>query len=84
MEEAAEVTKEASKCLRFGCEDKGAGMETTNIERLRTELNDILAAISAITTRGGYTPQINPKRLMQMEHYMQYSIAKGITCDTTN
>ena len=40
-EECAEVSKEVSKCLRFGLDDKEPGQELSNREKVIKELSDL-------------------------------------------
>ncbi len=48
MEEAAEVQQRASKLLQFGPAEIQAGHDKSNVERLRYEVNDLLAVITLL------------------------------------
>ena len=50
MEEAAEISQAASKCLRFGPDDVYNGC--TNLENLIYELNDMYAVIDELKDLG--------------------------------
>ena len=50
MEECAEVTKDASKALRFGLDNKYQG--TFPAERLAEELDDLIGVREMLTDRG--------------------------------
>ena len=47
-EEAAEVIKEAAKCLRFGTEIKNPITNTTNRERLQEEVKDLIFTLQKL------------------------------------
>lgn len=47
-EEAAEVAKEAAKCLRFGPDETYAAKGITNAERVVDELIDLLALVEML------------------------------------
>lgn len=55
-EEGSEVTKDATKSLRFGLQDRNvldpAG--PTNVERLVAELNDLLAVADMLAGHGAW------------------------------
>ena len=51
-EESAEVIKEISKILRFGVDEKEPGQDKTNIEKLKTEINDFMAVIKMLVDDG--------------------------------
>lgn len=54
MEESAEVSKDASKSLRFGLEDRWflGGRTESNQERLVNELNDLMGTITMLVEHG--------------------------------
>ena len=53
MEELAEVQQEISKCLRFGCDHKGPGIEHTNLEKVQLEFADVRAIRYLLSTDCG-------------------------------
>ena len=42
-EEAVEVAQRATKALRFGCDEVQPGQGLSNTQRIRQELNDLIA-----------------------------------------
>lgn len=50
MEELAGVQQEISKCLRFGCDHKGPGLEHTNLEKVQLEFADVGAIRSLLSS----------------------------------
>lgn len=52
MEECAEVQQRASKMIQFGADETEPGQPFTNTERLREELNDLIATIHIIEQNG--------------------------------
>src|SRR3990167_3493522 len=52
MEECAEVQQRVSKLLQFGPDEIQEGHTKTNMERLRFEINDVLAVLFYLETRG--------------------------------
>lgn len=55
-EEAAEITKVASKAYRFGLESKNPISGLTNREQLNLEINDLMAVVALMS---GYGEKIN-------------------------
>lgn len=51
-EEAAEVTKEAAKCLRFGVNEIYPAIGITNIARLVIEFNQLYAMMEMLAADG--------------------------------
>lgn len=51
-EEAAEVTKEAAKCLRFGPTEVYPAVGISNIQRVVNEFNDIYAMMVMLQADG--------------------------------
>jgi hypothetical protein len=53
-EEGAEIAQDASKCNRFGCNDRNFLNPTgpTNTERLVNELNDLIGVVEMLIAHG--------------------------------
>lgn len=51
-EEAAEIAKEGSKCLRFGVDEIYKPIGISNAERVKVEFNDLLAVIEMLQEEG--------------------------------
>lgn len=83
MEECAEVQQICSKTVRFGTKESYNCESGTNIERLESELLDILAVLMCLKLEGVITlPSFNdPKmdeRIARIDKYMEYSRELGI------
>ena len=52
-EEAVEVAQRATKALRFGLNEVQPGQELSNLERMRGELCDLLAAFEMVYDEAG-------------------------------
>ena len=52
MEECAEVQQRVSKLLQFGPDEREPEQERTNVWRLRSELNDLIAIVVMLQDRG--------------------------------
>ena len=63
-EECAEVAQRATKAARFGLYEIQPGQELTNIERLKHEYNDLIAAIEMLES--------NEKRSINREDFLVY------------
>ncbi len=72
-EEAAEVTQEASKCLRFGATEVYAPIGFSNAERLRREINDLCAIIYLLQSEGIFDPE---KSLLNDTNWIRQKIEK--------
>ena len=81
MEECNEVAQAASKCLRFGFDDKHPEKEETNLEGLKGEMNDLRAIVGMLLEEGvdiNYSARLISKKYSKTEHYMGYSQKAGI------
>lgn len=85
MEECAEVTQVASKCLRFGTDSEYNGK--TNLERLGEELTDMLAVLDIMKSRSNLQidvendlilneEAINDKKERVLRYYFSYNKPK--------
>ena len=82
-EECAEIQQATSKALRFGLKegrDIAAVEYGNNVERMRAELNDLLAVVELLKKEGvdlylDYIQQENKKD--KVERYLVYSIECG-------
>lgn len=79
MEECAEVSKEASKALRFGLEDVEPGQEATNADRLAGELCDLRAAIEMLEDFVDIVepPEGRLRKKAKVERFLEYSKSVG-------
>ena len=80
-EEAAEVAQAAIKAIRFGLEEVKEGTNTTNAERLRGELHDLMGILVMLNdeTTLAYSDDldaIHAKR-ERVEKYYAYSKSIG-------
>lgn len=76
MEECAEVTKRASKALRFGLDEIEPGKTMTNAHRLGHEMGDLLHMIRTLQEEGVVTARsitegVASKKL-QLARFMQF------------
>lgn len=82
-EECLEVAQRISKAKRFGLEEIQSGQELTNAERIKYELNDLLAMIFMLQERGifgdaGFSdPIAMAKKDKKYAEYRAYSIHRG-------
>jgi NTP pyrophosphatase (non-canonical NTP hydrolase) len=53
-EEAVEVAQRATKALRFGVHEAQPGQELSNLQRMRGELCDLLAAFEMVYDEAGH------------------------------
>lgn len=80
-EEGSEIAHIVSKCVRFGPDDHYKG--TSNLEKLKGELNDFLAVIQVleaeeILLRGFQDTKLIAKKRKKIAKWLQYSTDKGI------
>lgn len=78
-EECAEVQQAVTKTLRFGLEE-GRDIETTNVERIRAELNDLIAMVEMLEVEGlNLAPDHAARKAKKekVEKYLLYSSACG-------
>ena len=83
-EEAAEVAQRASKCARFGVEDKEPGQNLTNEQRIWGEVNDLMGALELLGEQLGNfglsREAINAKKA-KVEQFLLYSKNLGTLTD---
>lgn len=82
-EECAELSKEISKALRFGLDDKEPGQDLTNREKIVNEFNDLFSVMNMLKEYGIF----DDKRLLTIEaienkknkvlKYMKYAESVG-------
>lgn len=82
-EEASEIVKDASKSLRFGLNDVGPGLLTTNRERLIAEINDLLAIVDMLSSEGVLPSDWTDKQKQvrkknKVRNFMEYARDKGV------
>lgn len=82
MEEAAEVTKLASKALRFGLWDRppDGSRKTTNGEEIAHELADLIGVVEMLTAHGcipGVAKDRVTQKRVKVARFMQYSRERG-------
>ena len=78
-EECSEVQQAVTKTLRFGL-DEGRDIECTNAERLRAELNDLLAMVEMLEAEGiDLSPDHSHRaaKKAKVEKYLLYSAECG-------
>jgi len=77
MEECGEVLKEASKCIRFTPNHKYGS--TSNLERMNTELSDLMCVIELLEKELGFTFEKRPNKskLERIEKYLELSSSMG-------
>ncbi len=78
MEECAEVTKRASKALRFGLDEIEPGKAMTNSYRLGSEMGDLLHMIMTLREEGMVTARsiregVESKK-RQLARFMQFPL----------
>lgn len=78
-EEAGEVSKEALKCIRFTTHniDPVSGMR--NFDKLKLEINDLMAALELLSEELGENiePKVDPLKISRTMNYMQISRELG-------
>ena len=81
MEECAEVTQRASKAIQFGLTEIEPNQNLTNLERLNTEVKDLIIVLAELDT---YTQSVGgvdclptedemDAKLKKIEKYLNYS-----------
>jgi NTP pyrophosphatase (non-canonical NTP hydrolase) len=82
VEECNEVIHALSKCLRFGPHEIWPKMNETNIERVRVELNDLIA-VAAMLVDEGFDLDLDSGEIEakkeKVEKYIKYAQSLGIT-----
>ena len=81
-EECAELSKAATKALRFGVNDKGPKEMHTNAENIQFEFNDVLAIIEMLAEQGvvplgDSRPEVLQRKKDKVNSYMEYASRKG-------
>lgn len=81
-EEASEIAQIALKTQQFGFDEKHPDLAFTNKERIKQELNDIMAIIEVMNDKldFGYvkdTEAIAQKKV-KLDKYLRYSIGLGL------
>lgn len=84
MEECAEIQQITSKLLQFGPDNIRDGEELNNTERLRLELNDLLAVVWLLEVKGHVLSQTESyldshitAKEKKIEKYLRRSIELG-------
>jgi hypothetical protein len=83
-EECAEVTKEVSKALRFGLDDKELGKQETNRERISKEVADLIGVFEMLCDSGIIKPYLlydTEAKKIKVEKYLKYSKEVGTLQD---
>ena len=78
-EECAEVQQAVTKALRFGL-NEGRDIDCTNAERLRQELNDLIASVEMLVAEGvnlSADPVAKEMKKRKVEKYLLYSAECG-------
>ena len=80
-EEASEIAQAANKCNRFT--PGHAYYEQSNIERLQTEITDLVTVLELITRETGYefSLAISDAKIERINSYMQISREMGTLQD---
>lgn len=81
MEECAEVIHRCSKAIRFGGDEIQQGHTMTNRERIGYELNDLVAVVDELESRGMIPPLDEDAMLLKkakIAQYLKYSRELGI------
>ena len=84
-EESAEVTQEASKCLRFGVDEVYAEIGISNSERLIHEFNDLYAVLLMLNKEGAIgnivRPHLMREKREKVNKMIKYSENIGRVCE---
>ena len=83
-EEAAEVAQRASKCARFGVEDKEPGHDLTNEQRIWGEVNDLMGALELLGEHlgnFGLSREAIDAKKAKVEQFLLYSKNLGTLTD---
>lgn len=72
LEECSEVTKEASKAIRFGMHEVMPGQPLTNRDRILRELQDLYAVVEMLGLQGVDRAAIELKKA-KVEKFMRYA-----------
>lgn len=78
-EECAEVQQAVTKAMRFGL-NEGRDITTTNAQRLRAEVNDVIAMVEMLEAEGiDLSPDYNHRtaKKAKVEKYLLYSAECG-------
>jgi NTP pyrophosphatase (non-canonical NTP hydrolase) len=84
-EEAVEVAQRATKALRFGTEEVQPGQALSNLQRMRGELCDLLAAFEMVYDEAGHQFGIDldaiAAKKAKVEKFLAYSRELGTLTD---
>ncbi|TET23414.1 MAG: hypothetical protein E3J78_02280 [Candidatus Cloacimonadota bacterium] len=83
-EECNEVIHAVSKTLRFGPDEIWPKMEQTNIERVRIELNDLMAVVTMLEGEGFNLTRTAGEMVAKqkkVEKYIEYAKTLGTLKD---
>ena len=80
-EECAEIQKAVSKALRFGLDDGYPGENTTNLQDIIKELNDLEGVIQLLATHISFSDFGNPVEILKKKNkiieFMDYARKRG-------
>lgn len=80
-EECSEITKEVSKALRFGLDDKEPGQDLTNREKIQQEYTDLMGVIALLVNEGVITNSLDVEgmnnKIQKIKRFMEYSEKSG-------
>jgi NTP pyrophosphatase (non-canonical NTP hydrolase) len=80
MEEPSELTKEASKVLRFGAFDVSPANDKSHIDKLEDEFHDVLAVYQMLLSEYGKDFVINEDKLRRKKEKVEnmYKLSKKL------
>ena len=80
-EEAVEVAQRATKALRFGCDEVQPGQGLSNTQRIRQELNDLIAVAQMLEEAGVLVLPLEvdaiDRKKAKVAAFMEYSRSCG-------
>ena len=81
-EEGGEVTQAAAKCLRFGLKEVEPGKDcANNLERLRREVVDVIAAWETMCAEAGVSQYLPPEEIQSAKakshKWLEFTIELG-------
>ncbi|MCP5230697.1 MAG: hypothetical protein H6948_01150 [Zoogloeaceae bacterium] len=79
-EEASEVSQIALKTAQFGPHEVKPGQDDTNFQRIRIELDDLLAIVEMLNDEClfGYQPDRDAAKKTRVDKYAAYSYELGL------
>lgn len=85
-EEAAEIVKEVSKCLRFGPDEIYPKIGVSNIDRVYAEFNDLLGIVEMLQVENLFPADLRNEEMVyqkkvKVEKHLEYSKECGILED---